>query len=359
MDSGGMGGSGGIAGAGGASAMGGTGGTNDPNCVSPTTLKDAGACTGRPIGVALAADLLASDAAYRQAALEFNYVTPENEMKWDATEPTRNNFTFTQGDAIVDFAVANDMLVKGHTLLWHNQLPSWLTSINSATDLRDAMVNHIQGVMNYYKDNYPGVVIAWDVVNEAYEDDGALRDSVWSRVIGYEFIEEAFQAARAVDPSIKLYYNDHDIESDYDKTEGVYQMVADLKARNVPIDGVGMQMHTRNREEDPPLDEFVSNLKRFIDLGVEVVLSEMDVRLCEDGTFEQQASRYHDIVAACLEEPKCTAITFWGISDKDSFLNARTDLACQGNGTPRPLLWDDNYMKKPAYDAVMDALLGR
>jgi endo-1,4-beta-xylanase len=323
-------------------------------CVNPPDLKAAGACAQRRIGVALTNRHL-SEAEYANAALEFNYVTPEDEMKWDVTEPSRGTFTFTQGDAIVDFALENGMEVKGHTLVWHNQLPSWLNSITDPADLRAAMIEHIQGVMQHYR----GKVVAWDVVNEAYEADGELRDSIWSRTLGYSFIEEAFIAAREADPDVKLYYNDYDIESDYLKTDGVYEMVADLKMRGIPIDGVGMQMHTRTRDEDPPVPEFIANIRRFVALGVEVVLSEMDVRFCEDGTQEKQSQRYHDIIAACVAEPGCGDITFWGISDPQSFLNARTDLECQGSGTPRPLLWDDNYNKKLSYNGVIDALVGR
>ena len=305
------------------------------------------------IGVALAASHL-SEAAYAERALEFNYVTPENEMKWDATEPQQNQFTFTQGDQIVDFAEANGMVVKGHALVWHNQLPSWLTDMTNANDVRAAMVNHIQGVMEYYR----GKVIAWDVVNEAFNDDGTLRDSIFSRYLGESFIEEAFIAAREADPDVKLYYNDYDIESAYDKADSAYELAKDFVEREIPIDGIGMQMHTRTTDEDPPVPEFEYNLQRLLDLDLEVVLSEMDVRFCEGGTEAQQSNRFHDIIEVCLQYEGCTAITIWGITDKYSFLNDRTDLQCQGNGTPRPLLWDDDYNEKPAYDGVLNALLG-
>ena len=324
------------------------------NCDNPAMLKDAGACTGRPVGVALSIRYL-DEPEYAERALHFNYVTPEDEMKWDVTEPQRGVFTFDQGDQIVEFAEANGMTVKGHTLLWHNQLPAWLTNLNNATDVRSAMLGHIEGVMDHYR----GRVIAWDVVNEAFNDDATRRDSIFQRHLGDSYIEEAFIAARAADPTVKLYYNDYDIESAYDKADAVYEMVADFVARDIPIDGVGMQMHTRTRDEDPPVPEFIFNLERILALGLEVVISEMDVRLCDDGTFEKQAQRYHDIVAACIARPGCNAVTVWGITDKYSFLNARTDLVCQGADPPRPLLWDDDYNVKPAYDGLLEALAGR
>lgn len=325
-----------------------------PHCENPVTLKDAGACTGRPVGVALSIRYL-DEPEYAERALHFNYVTPEDEMKWDVTEPQRGVFTFDQGDQIVDFAEANGMAVKGHTLLWHNQLPAWLTNLNNAADVRSAMLDHIEGLMDHYR----GRVIAWDVVNEAFNDDATRRDSIFQRHLGDSYIEEAFIAARAADPTVKLYYNDYDIESAYDKADAVYEMVADFVARDIPIDGVGMQMHTRTRDEDPPVPEFIFNLERILALGLEVVISEMDVRLCDDGTFEKQAERYHDIVAACIARPGCNAVTVWGITDKYSFLNARTDLVCQGSEPPRPLLWDDDYNVKPAYDGLLEALAGR
>jgi endo-1,4-beta-xylanase len=365
LAAGGLGGFGGVAGSasGGGGTTGGGGGTTggaggsaggtSAHCANPTKLWHAGTCTNRLIGVALTNRNL-DEAQYADLALEFNYVTPEDEMKWDATEQSQNSFDFTEGDKIVEFAEANGMKVKGHTLVWHNQLPTWLTNL-SGNALHSAMINHIQKVMAHYK----GRVIAWDVVNEAWGDDGQIRDSLWSDNFGATFIEDAFKAARAADPDVKLYYNDYDIESDYPKADAVYEMVKDFKERGVPIDGVGMQMHTRTTDEDPPIPEFEANLKRLLALGVEVLLSEMDVRYCAGGTDEQQKKRFHDIIAVCMENPGCTDLTVWGITDKYSFLNSRTDLQCQGNDPPRPLLWNDNYVKKPSYDGVMDALLGK
>ncbi|MDF3065193.1 MAG: cex [Polyangiaceae bacterium] len=336
---------------GGGGASGGTGGATA--CAGATTLKDAGSCTNRLIGVALTNRHL-DEPEFAAAALQFNYVTPEDEMKWDVTEPQQGTFTFAEGDAIVEFAEANGMKVKGHTLVWHNQLPSWLDALNEA-QLRAALKAHIEGVMAHYA----GRVIAWDVVNEAFDDDGSLRSSIWSQKLGQSFIEDAFRFARAADPNVKLYYNDYDIESAYAKADSVYEMVKDFKQRGVPIDGVGMQMHTRTTDEDPPVPELIVNLDRLLALGVEVVLSEMDVRYCADGTDEKQKKRFHDIVAACVARSGCGAITIWGITDRYSFLNDRTDLQCAGSLPPRPLLWNDDYQKKPSFDGVMDALLGR
>jgi endo-1,4-beta-xylanase len=165
-------------------------------------------------------------------------------------------------------------------------------------------------------------------------------------------------AAHEVDPDAKLYYNDYDIENADAKGDAAYELVAGLVERGVPIDGVGMQMHTRSSDEDPTLPDFEANLQRIVELGLEVVISEMDVRLCTGTTLDNQKTRYHDIIELCLAHPDCTAVTIWGIADRDSWLNQLTN-SCVDSGAPIPLLWDDNYDKKPAYDGVMDALLGR
>ncbi|HTQ04740.1 MAG TPA: endo-1,4-beta-xylanase [Polyangiaceae bacterium] len=353
------------AGDGGASAQGGDDGANAgnssagaagaaPMCTTTSSLRDAASCSDRLFGTALSTLHLA-DTSYASDALEFNYVTPENEMKWEHTEATRNEFTFDEGDQIVDFAMQHDMKVKGHTLVWHNQLPDWVSAITDPDDLRAAMTNHITQEMQHYK----GKVIAWDVVNEAWDPDypTMLRDSVFSRVLGPSFIDTAFTTARAADPDAKLYYNDYSAEGLNTKSNSIYAMVMDMKSRGIPIDGVGLQMHWRSVGTALTAADVVSNMQRLGALGVDVVISEMDVELCNGGTLDDQKTKFHDMVAACLSQPNCPAVTVWGITDKYSWLND-VDEGCAADETPRPLLWDDGYQKKPAYDGVMNALVG-
>ncbi|HEX2658223.1 MAG TPA: endo-1,4-beta-xylanase, partial [Polyangia bacterium] len=343
--------------AGGASGGGGAGGgPTKPFCAVPPTLKEAGACTGRPIGTALAASHL-SESAYATAAKEFNLATPENEMKWDATEPTKGNFTFGAADQIVSFAKTNGMKVKGHTLVWHMQLPSWVQNLSNAADVRSAMVNHITGVMNHFKSG--GVVTAWDVVNEAWENDGSkLRDSPFSRQLGAGFIDEAFAAAHAADPNAKLYYNDFRADGMNAKSESIYMMLKGMVERKVPINGLGLQMHEGTPNPYPKVSEIAQNMQRIADLGLEILVSEMDAHVCDGMTSQQQTAWYHDVVAACVAQPKCTAITFWGTTDKYSWLSSFTETNCNGKD-PSGCLWDNNYTKKPAYTGVMNALTGR
>jgi endo-1,4-beta-xylanase len=354
------GGTAGKSGSGGALA-GGTAGASWACAGTPTTLKEAAACSGRLIGVALSQRHL-SDTDYVTAAREFNYVTAENEMKWSLTQPERGRFTYERGDEIVDFAVQNQMKVKGHTLVWYNQLPGWVDAITSVDELRSVMVDHITQVMTHYK----GKLIAWDVVNEAWVDWGTeLRDNVFLRVLGPGYIDEAFQAARAADPDAILYYNDYGTEGLSAKANSVYEMVRSMKERGIPIDGVGMQMHTRNGNAYPSVAEFSENIRRIAALGLEVVISEIDVVTCGAEPLADrlagQRTRYHDLVWACLEHPACKAVTVWGVSDRYSWLNYAGDevTGCSGGEAPRGLLWDDAQLKKPAYSGVLDALSGR
>jgi endo-1,4-beta-xylanase len=316
------------------------------------TLREAAPATGRLVGAAINARRLSEEAYVNTAAATFDYVTPENEMKWNATEATRGEFTFTAADAVVDFALAHGMKVKGHTLVWYSQLPAWVSAITDPEDLRAAMNNHITQVMTHFK----GKVIAWDVVNEAWLDDGqSLRPSVFLDLLGPGYIDEAFQTARAVDPDARLYYNDYATEGTNAKANAAFDMYVAMQERGVPLDGVGLQMHTGAANMDPDLAGLEENLSRLGARGLEVVVSEMDVHVC-GSDLETQATRYHDVVRACLNQEACKAVTLWGVTDKYSWLTRRGDLC--GDGV-RPLLFDTDYVAKPAYEGFLNALLGR
>ncbi|GGL92614.1 beta-xylanase [Streptomyces fumigatiscleroticus] len=303
-----------------------------------TTLASAASAKGRYFGTAVAAYHLGETAYAGTLDTEFNSVTPENEMKWDAVEPTRNSFSFTSADQIVSHAQSKGMKIRGHTLVWHSQLPGWVSGLG-ATDLRTAMNNHITQVMTHYK----GKIAAWDVVNEAFQDggSGARRSSPFQDKLGDGFIEEAFRTARATDPDAKLCYNDYNTDGVNAKSNAVYNMVKDFKARGVPIDCVGFQSHFNSASPVP--SDYQANLQRFADLGVDVQITELDI----EGSGTAQATNYGNVVKACLAVTRCTGITVWGITDKYSW---------RASGTP--LLFDSDYGKKPAYDAVITALGG-
>ncbi|GGT19913.1 non-reducing end alpha-L-arabinofuranosidase family hydrolase [Streptomyces purpureus] len=305
-----------------------------PSSAGAANLGTQAAPSGRYFGTAVAAGRLGDPAYTAIADREFNMITPENEMKWDAIEPSRGNFNFGPADRIVDRAKANGQRVRGHTTVWHSQLPAWVNSIGDANTLRSVTNRHITTTMTHFK----GKVYAWDVVNEAFADgpSGQLRSSVFQKVLGKGFIEEAFRTARAADSSAKLCYNDYNIENWSDaKTQGVYRMVKDFKSRDVPIDCVGFQSHFG--AGGPPAS-FKNTLASFAALGVDVQITELDIA-------QASPTHYANTVSACLSVARCTGITVWGVRDRDSWRSGES-----------PLLFDNNGKPKPAYTAVMNAL---
>ncbi|MFG2102846.1 endo-1,4-beta-xylanase [Micromonospora echinaurantiaca] len=314
-----------------------------------TTLKALADAKGRDIGVAIDPNRL-NESAYRQLAdAEFNLVVAENAMKWDATEPNRGQFTFTQGDAVASYAAAGGKRLYGHTLVWHSQLPGWVSGL-SATELRQAMLDHIAGVAGHYR----GKVVAWDVVNEAFADGGSggRRDSVFQQRLGDGWIEEAFRAARAADPAAKLCINDYSTDGVNAKSTAIYNLVRDFKARGVPIDCVGFQAHLIVGQVPGDLQ---SNLQRFADLGVDVRITELDIRMPTPpsaANLATQAADYRKVVTACLAVTRCAGVTTWGITDRYSWIPD----VFPGQGAA--LIWDENYAPKPAYQAVAEALGG-
>jgi endo-1,4-beta-xylanase len=219
------------------------------------------------------------------------------------------------------------------------------------------MLNHITQVMKHYKDG--GTVVAWDVVNEAWENDGTkFWDTPFSSKLGMGFVDDAFTAARAADSKAKLYYNDYRADGMNAKANAIYTMVKGMVERGVPIDGVGIQVHTGTPNAPSTPADILLNMQRITALGLDVVISEMDVHVCDGLTTEQQKQYYHDVIAACVKVPRCTAITFWGASDKYSWVKDFNETNCAGKN-PSACLWDDNWMKKPAYYGVMDALTGK
>ncbi|GLI01409.1 beta-xylanase [Phytohabitans aurantiacus] len=296
-----------------------------------STLGAAAAQSGRYFGTAIAAGRLGNSTYTTIAGREFNMVTAENEMKPDATQPQRGQFNFSSGDQIYNWATQRGMKVRGHTLAWHAQQPGWMQSLSGST-LRQAMIDHINGVMAHYR----GKLVAWDVVNEAFNEDGSRRPSNLQGT-GNDWIEVAFRTARNADPAAKLCYNDYNIENwSYGKTQGVYRMIQDFKSRGVPIDCVGLQTHFTGGSSLP--GNFQTTLSSFAALGVDVALTEVDVT-------NASTSQYAGLTQACLNVPRCVGITVWGVRDSDSWRSGES-----------PLLFDGNGNKKAAYTSVLNAL---
>jgi endo-1,4-beta-xylanase len=324
-----------------------------PSATAVDPLKAAGQASRRLIGAAVQAGYLRTEPLYAAAfAHHFDYVTAENEMKWGQIERQRGQPDYSGADEIVAFAAARGMRVKGHALLWHSDSPAWLETLSPA-EARRAVEDHVRATVSRYR----GRVAAWDVVNEAVADDGSgLRDTVYLRKLGPGYIAEAFRWAREADPEALLIYNEYGAEGMGRKSDDVYNLVRSLMLERVPLGGVGLQMHLEAPRQ-PATADVARNLRRLSELGLLVNISEMDVRVARlpgDATsrLEEQRRIYREITAACVAEPRCHAVTFWGFTDLHSWIDGRY-------GPDDPLLFDDSYGAKPAYYGVLDALRGR
>lgn len=280
---------------------------------------------------------------------DFNVITPENAMKFSGLSSARGQYNFGLTDSLVGIALKNKQVVRGHTLVWHEQLPNWLLKEIAAKppikeDMLKLMETHIGTVVGHFA----GKLGYWDVVNEAITKDGKLRDTPWLRAIGEDYIARAFKLARAADPKVKLCYNDYNTEGINAKSDKVYALVKDLKAQGVPIDCVGFQTHVDSifSVEAARMRE---NLQRFAALGLEVQLTEIDVQLKgpapKADRLEAQARVYTDLLQMCLNLKACTAFVMWGFTDAHSWR--------AGN---EPLIFDSGYKPKPAYAALQRAL---
>lgn len=297
-------------------------------------------------------------------AKHFNSITSENDMKWDALQPTEGSFTFSRADAQVAFAKAHNMQVRGHTLVWHSQVPAWVFQVNgqpmtptpeNKALLLQRLENHIRAVVGRYKDD----VYAWDVVNEVIDEgqpDG-FRRSLWYQITGTEYIERAFRVAHEVDPDAKLYINDFRSTVPR-KRDFLINLARDLRSRGVPIDGIGHQLHSNI--VTPSVSEIITAINMVAEAGFDNQITELDMSVYTNSTqiytevppevLLQQGYRYRDFFQAFRQlKGKISSVTFWGLADDHTWLKSfpitRLDL---------PLLFDESLQAKPAYWGVVD-----
>jgi endo-1,4-beta-xylanase len=316
---------------------------------APTTLRAGAEAQGRYFGVAIGQQDLSNGSATSVAGSQFDMVTPQNEMKWDTVEPNNGQFNFSPGDAIVNFATSHGERMRGHNLVWHNQLPGWMSSL-SGSAAKSAMEAHITGEVSHYK----GKIYAWDVVNEPFNEDGSFRQDVFYNAFGggAQYIGDAIRTAHAADPAAKLYINDYNIEGTGAKSNAMYNLAQTLLAQGVPLSGIGFESHFIVGQVPSSLQ---SNMQRFANLGLDVAITELDDRMttpASSGNLQQQATDDANIVKACLAIAHCPGITQWNVSDADSWIPGTFP------GYGAATLFDNNFQPKPAYNAVLNALAG-
>ncbi|MGY1671226.1 endo-1,4-beta-xylanase [Geodermatophilus sp. SYSU D00710] len=304
------------------------------------------------------------DQQYRRLlAAEFSSVSPENQMKWDFIHPEPGVYNWGPADAIVDFAEANGQVVRGHTLLWHSQLPAWVHEIEDPAELRAVLKDHIQTVVG----RYAGRIQQWDVANEIFADEWdnggvRLRDGSTGATanpfiakLGPGIIADAFRWAHEADPEAKLFLNDYAVEDWNTKSTAYYDLAKQLLAEDVPLHGFAFQAHLDLQYPFP--STLQANMQRFDDLGLETAITELDVRftLPEDGRptpelLQEQADTYQGVLEACLAVEDCNSFTIWGFTDKYSWVPSFSP----GQGAATVMFED--YERKPAYWALHETL---
>jgi endo-1,4-beta-xylanase len=316
--------------------------------LAPETPAEAGA-RAIPIGTAVAASLLeGADPRYRETLLaHFQGITPENEMKWEDTEPEEGVFDFAPADYLVNYALAHGMTVHGHNLVWDQQLPAWLTAGTwSRTALMGILRRHIEAVVGHFR----GRVHEWDVINEPLNNDGSPVEDLWSTVIGPEYIALALRWAHEADPTAKLFINDYNVDWDGPKRAAMLSLAAKLKDEGVPLDGIGMEEHL-SLAWAPSQQQLEESMGDYAALGLEVEVTEMDVSTSGfSGTSEEaeaeQAQIFGDAARACRAVAACVRFSVWGVADNVSWLGAQA----------AALPFNVNYMPKPAWHAIETGL---
>jgi endo-1,4-beta-xylanase len=319
-----------------------------PATAAGSTLRAAAEAQGKYFGTEVTGNMINNPTITNLAGQQFDMVTPGNEMKWDTTQPSNNgSFNFGPGDGVVSFAKAHGMRVRGHNLVWQNQLPSWVSSL-PLNQVQQAMESHITAEASHYR----GQVFAWDVVNEPFNGDGSLVNDVFDRAMGSGYIADALRTAHAADPGAQLYLNDFNVEGENAKSNGMFSMVQSLLAQGVPISGVGFESHFIVGQVPSSM---LANMQRFAALGVNVAVTELDDRIqlpTTTATLNQQATDYATVVRDCLQVSRCVGVSQWGVGDADSWIPG----AFSGFGAAT--MYDQNYQPKSAFNAALSALGG-
>jgi len=303
------------------------------------------------IGCAVSASLLRTNSSYINLAnTEYNSITPENAMKFESVHQSEAGFNFSDADFIVNTAKASGKRVHGHALIWHEAVPAWVTNFQGdSVAWETLMKTHIQTVVTHFK----GKNTSWDVVNEAFNDDGSMRTTLWTTKLGKDYIARAFQYAQQADPDCKLFYNDYGAEYSPAKLNAIIAMVNNFKSRGIPIHGIGTQMHTNVNASNTDINNV---LQQFAKTGLLVHISELDIQVnlnnapnfvYSEAVQKTQGEKYKYIATAYgkLPEAQRYGITMWNIGDADSWITVwkkQKDFPC---------LFDTSYQKKTTYNS--------
>lgn len=309
-----------------------------------------------PVGIAFQAGRIQASAYNSIARGVFSSLTAEYEMKMRHLSAGPGVYTWDNADALVEFARSNDMQVHGHALVWHESTPSWVENFIGTDEAFETQIRqYITDVVGRYRD----AIISWDVVNEAFENNtGLLRQSVFRRRMGSDYLARLFRYAREADPDVLLFYNDYATPWDAAKRGAMFSMLDDFQNRGIPIDGIGLQMHVTY--DFPSIEAIGAVMDSVAARGLLVHVSELDVRVNPAGDLtsltearsQAQKARINDIVTAFVSLPadRQFAITLWGLRDPDSWL-------IDFWGNPEwPLLYDEAFRPKPAYEGFLEAL---
>lgn len=309
-----------------------------------------------PIGVAVNSDSLYMGGIYERIVnKQFNSITPENIFKPSFLHPHEHQYDWYRADALADYCLQNNKRLHGHTLIWHAQLPGWMESYEGVDKKWESMFrDHIQSIVKHFK----GRIKSWDVVNEAFNEDGTLRETIWKEHIGSTYIEKAFLYAKEADPDVLLFYNDFLLEANSTKRKAVISYFNNLRARGVKIDGIGLQFHVSTLF--PDISQIAETLRDFSDNKYRIHISELDISInpfykdIEPGgeLYEQQAELIGSIVTHYRQVPQDYqyGITFWGVNDANSWIPVNL------GKEDYPLLYDAHYKPKPVYCKLKESL---
>ncbi|WP_266083109.1 endo-1,4-beta-xylanase [Haladaptatus caseinilyticus] len=304
------------------------------------SLRDLTASTELEIGACASLENLENDRFTELLGNEFNRLALENDLIWKVVHPERETFAFKRVDKLVDFAERHEMAITGHALVWHIENPNWLVKEDwRAVELADVLRSHIHTITERYAD----CIDTWDVVNEAVDDTGELRETFWLEHLGENYIDDAFYWA-SEHTDADLYYNDYGLPYNEAKQDRVYDLLKDLLDHGIPVDGIGIQMHCVGVHPTP--EQIQASIHRFQELGLDVRVTELDVAYHNDKRPNElktaQAAYYQQTVSACLEAG-VEGITVWGVTDDQSWITSWREYP--DTYTQQPLLFDDEGRK--------------